>query len=104
MFMVKGYLNGISYAVQVGVSKARANDGVVAGDPRVIGMLQTYEGLPITLGVGRRSVTGTNDDPAWVLACLHEYTEVTDVDPMDDQPIPDLRVVRTRRPAAAPVY
>lgn len=87
MFVVKGYLNGISYAVQVGVDKKRANDGVVAGDPRVIGLLQSYEGLPISIGVGRRSVTGTNDNPEWVLACLHEHTEVTDV---DGDEVPDL--------------
>lgn len=100
MFVVKGFLNGISYALQVGVSKARANDGVVAGDPRVIGLLQSWEGQPITLGPGRRSVTGSTDDEDWVLAALHEHTQVTDVDALDDKPLPDLRVVRRKPPGA----
>lgn len=98
-FIVKGYLNGITYRVQVGVDKARANDGVVAGDPRVIGLLQSMEGLPITLGPGKRSVTGTTDNTDWVMAALHEHTQVTDVDGPPEE-IPDLRVVR-RRPAGA---
>lgn len=102
MFVVKGYLNGIAYRVQVGVDKARANDGVVAGSPHVIGMLQSYEGLPITLGPGKRSVTGSTDDEDWVLAALHEHTEVQNVDNMSpEKPLPDLRATRNRRPAGA---
>lgn len=104
MFVVKGFLNGISYAVQVGVDKSRANDGVVAGDPRVIGLLQSMEGQPITLGPGRRSVKGSNDDEDWVLAALHDLTQVTDVDALDDKPLPDLRVTRKPRLPEGAVY
>ena len=101
MYVVKGFYQGISYALQVGVDRSRANDGVVAGDPRIIALLQSWEGQPITLGPGRRSVTGSNDDEDWVLAALHEHTKVTDVDPLDDKPLPDLRVVRRPKPPAA---
>jgi hypothetical protein len=120
MFVVKGYLNGIAYRVQVGVDKARANDGVVAGSPHIIGLLQSYEGLPITLGPGRRSVTGSTDDEGWVLAALYEHTEVVNVDAQDDngvlvqrgqhpalvvaqddKPLPDLWATRSRRPPGA---
>jgi hypothetical protein len=92
IFTVLGYLNGISYAVQVGVDvrqthPRQAIDGVVVGDPRAIGLLQTLEGLPVRPGPGMRSRTGTNKDPEWVLACLHAHTQVTDVYGED---IPDL--------------
>lgn len=100
MFTVAGYYNGVSYDVQVGVDKSRANDGIIAGSPQIVGLLKTLEGLPITLGPGRRSVTGTNDNPDWVLAALHEYTQVTDVDGPPAE-IPDLRAVRKRKPAGA---
>jgi hypothetical protein len=96
MFTVQGYLDGISYTVQVGVDRRRANDGVVAGNPRVIGLLQSREGLPMSVGVGRRAITGTNENPEWVLACLHAETQVTDV---DGETIPDLSG-RRHRPGA----
>jgi len=95
-FVVKGYYNGTSYAVQVGVQSSRANDGVVAGDPRIMGMLQGHEGLPMRPAVGMTALVGTNDDPAWVLAALYAETEVTDIDGTD---IPDLRG-RRRQPGA----
>ncbi len=100
-FVVKGWHNGIHYAVQVGVDPSRANDGVVAGDPRIIGLLQSYEGDVVTLGPGRRSLTGTTDNPDWVLACLRKYTTVKDVDPINGGTVPDLRVVRKRKPTGA---
>lgn len=93
MFRVKGYLNGISYAVQVGIDPARANDGIVAGDPRVMAMLQSQEGVPQRPAPGMTAVPGNNDSSAWVLACLHANTEVTDVDGTD---VPDLRMKRRR--------
>lgn len=100
MFTVAGYLNGVSYAVQVGVSPARANDGVVAGSPQVIGLLKTREGMPMRPGRGLRavSVDATTNNPAWVLACLHSETEVTDV---DGTGIPDLGDRRPRKPQPA---
>ncbi len=101
--VVEGYYNGVSYTVTIGVDQRRANDGIVAGDPRIIGMLQTMEGLPMTLGPGRRSVTGTTMNADWVLAALHKNTQVTDVDGPPEE-IPDLRVVRRRSASGAPVY
>lgn len=103
-FVVQGYLNGISYAVQVGGDKTHANDGVVAGDPRVIGLLQSMEGLPISLGPGRRSVKGSIDDERWVLAALYHLTQVTDVDALDDKPLPELREVRRQELPEGAVY
>lgn len=101
MFTVVGYLNGISYALQVGVAPKRANDGVVAGSPQVIGLLKTREGMPMRPGRGLRAVTNdtTTNNPAWVLACLHSETEVIDVDGAD---IPDLGDRRPRKPKAPP--
>ena len=100
-FVVQGYLNGISYVAQVGVSKTRANDGVVAGSPQIIGLLKTREGMPMRARKGERavSVDATTNNPAWVLACLHSETEVTDV---DGENIPDLGDRRRPRTQAAP--
>ena len=83
MFTVEGYRpGGIAYKVMVGVHPRRANDGIVAGDPNIIGILRSWEGIAKRPHPGATAISenATTMNPDWVLACLHAETEVINVE------------------------
>jgi hypothetical protein len=90
VFIVQGYIDGISYAVQVGVDHQVMSPralGIVNGSPSAIQLLVDSEGLIVSVTPTGPSLAVSLTDPAGVLAALIAGTEVTSVEGDD---VPDL--------------
>lgn len=81
MLTVQGYVDGVAYAVTVGVPRDDAADtvGVVSGSPNVVAMLRIRDGEPVDLPHGGVSVLDV-DDPDRVVEALTAWTEVVRVE------------------------
>ncbi|MFC6883514.1 hypothetical protein [Actinomadura yumaensis] len=94
MFTVEGYVaggNGSQYYYDVQVGGPGAG---VTGSPHVLGLLDIYEGEPVTAPPVGPTLTLDFNDPASVLAALYAHTDVRKVE--GDVPAP----FSTRRPGA----
>lgn len=78
MFTVQGYVDGVSYAVEI--DPTADEDDVVNGSPSAIGVLHAYEGEPLLVTPTGPTVIASVTDPAGILASLRAFTEVTSVE------------------------
>ncbi len=86
MIVVEGYIESVSYAVQIGGDTADAvlhpnadRAGAVVGSLRAIGVLRRYEGSPVDVTPTGPTIVGSVTDPRGILAVLTAHTEVTSV-------------------------
>lgn len=88
-FTVQGYIDGVSYAVAVGIDPETTVDalGVVAGSPAALDVLASWDGRSVEMSPVGPFITGSTTDPRGVLAVLTAITEVTSVVGDD---VPDL--------------
>ena len=89
VFTAQGYVDGVSYAVRVGVrpDAVPAATGIVDGSMSAIAVLRGFEGDPISLTPTGPVIVGSLTDRAGVLAVLLARTQVTKVEGDD---VPDL--------------
>jgi hypothetical protein len=94
VFVVEGYIDSVSYAVQVGGDTADAvldpraeRAGAVVGSPSAISVLSLHEGRDVLVTPVGPAVVGSVTDPAGILGVLYAHTEVTSVSGDD---VPDL--------------
>ncbi len=74
MFTVRGYDDGVGYALTV------ADDGTLSGSERVRRMLTDHAGDTFDVTPTGPTVVLDVDDPATVLGALYALTDVTAVD------------------------
>ena len=84
MFQVKGYIDGVSYAVRYGDESGETpprmeRAGKVLGSGRAIDVLRQNVGVPVLVTPTGPTVIGSLATPAGVLAVLTARTEVTAV-------------------------
>jgi hypothetical protein len=77
---VFGYMDGVAYAVTVGVARedAAATVGVVSGSPDVCALLRIRDGEPVDLPHGGTVHLDVNE-PDLVVAALTAWTQVVRV-------------------------
>src|SRR4051812_38582361 len=83
-FTVQGYIDGVSYAVEVG-GETVPREGIAGGSPSALGVLRDHEGTDVLVSPVGPSITADLSTPEGVLAVLTAHTEVTSVDG-DDVP------------------
>ena len=83
MFVVQGYIDRVSYAVEVGPREGERE--LVRGNPRALALLDVLQGQPVLVTpVGPELIVDLTDARS-VLAALTVNTQVTSVDG-DDVP------------------
>lgn len=88
MFTVQGYIDQVSYAVEVGQDDdSLGGYKISAGSPSALGVLRAYDGDQVAVHAVGEDITADAGTPEGVLAILTAHTEVTDVAGDD---VPDL--------------
>jgi hypothetical protein len=87
VFAVQGYINGVSYTVQVGgdPTPSALNVGVASGSTAAMHLLREHEGEDVLASPTGPLVHADYSDPQAVVAVLLAYTRVSSIDG-DDVP------------------
>lgn len=92
-FIVEGYIDMVSYAVNVGLPDSDtlpSSYKQAVGSPAALAVLASHDGQNIDVTPVGPVVAGDCDTPEGVLAILKAYTDVTDVYADDGSDVPDL--------------
>lgn len=90
MITVQGYVDGVSYAVQIGGDSPigmRDRTGMTSGSPAAVVLLDECDGDVVAISPVGPSMVADASTPEGALAILHARTQVTSVEGDD---VPDL--------------
>lgn len=90
-FIIEGYINQVSYAVNVGLPHSEdIGYKQASGSPSALVLLEVHDGETVDVTPVGPQITADCDTPEGVLALLTSLTEVTDVYSDDGSDVPDL--------------
>ena len=81
MFTIRGYDQGIAYALAVDPDQEPGVDGLVASvaPPETLALLHMHDGERVKMTPTGPEVQVSLTDPQGILAALMEYTEIVDI-------------------------
>jgi hypothetical protein len=80
MFTIRGYDEGVAYALAVDPDQEPGADGLVAaGPPGALALLRVHEGERVRMTPTGPEAEIRLTDPQGIVAGLMEYTEITDI-------------------------
>jgi hypothetical protein len=80
MYVVHGYVDGVSYTATVGAASPGPDTGIMTGTPSVMALLAAHRGTQVSGHHTSGSVPLDLDDEASIMHALLQLTQVTGIE------------------------